>query len=431
VTVDCTGGSGAGTPVAGLQAAVLCGGLGTRLRPLTDTVPKPMVDVNGVPFLEHLLRQLVSQGVGRIVLMTGYLGDQIRAHFGSGQDHRCDIVYSHGSETWSTGRRLLEAGVLLDSRFLLLYADNFALVDLRQVLELHLREEPSITLTLSPKAHGNIAVPGDGRVPRYQPDRSDDGLDHVEIGYMVVERDRVLAALGQIGGAPDVDYSEVIKVMVSSGEVAGFVIGGGYHSISDPERLELTRDYLNPKKILLVDRDGVINEQSPRGEYVDRWDKFRFVEDTVTALEALSRSGFRFVVITNQAGVARGLVDKQELDLIHRNMVQTLARRGVEVVAVYVSPHHWNENSIMRKPEPGMFFQASGDLRFRLDRVLYIGDDIRDCQAAANAGCGMVFLGEVGPGETMPDTRHPQHSFNSLAEAVPFIIDHYESERLR
>ena len=102
MTVDCTGGSGAGTPMAGLQAAVLCGGLGTRLRPLTDAVPKPMVDVNGVPFLEHLLRQLVSQGVGRIVLMTGYLGDQIRAHFGSGQDHRCDIVYSHGSETWST-----------------------------------------------------------------------------------------------------------------------------------------------------------------------------------------------------------------------------------------------------------------------------------------------------------------------------------------
>lgn len=413
------------------QAAILCGGLGERLRPLTDTVPKPMVDVNGAPFLAHLVQQLVAQGVTRFVLMTGYLGDQIRAYFGSGQDHCCDIVYSHGSETWSTGRRLFEARSLLDPRFLLFYADNFALVDLRQVLELHVKEEPSVTMTLSPKASGNVAVSSDGSVGRYEPMRFDESLDHVEIGYMVVERDRVLAALGQIEGAPDVDYSEVIKAMVSRGEVAGFVIGGGYHSISDPERLQLTRDYLNPKKILLVDRDGVINEQSPRGEYVDRWEKFRFVEDTVSALEALSRSGFRFVVITNQAGVARGLVDRQELDLIHRNMVQALARRGVEIVAVYVSPHHWNENSIMRKPEPGMFFQASGDLRFRLDRVLYIGDDIRDCQAAANAGCGMVFLGEVGPGETMPATRHPQHSFNSLTEAVPFIIDHYESERLR
>ncbi|MDG2039469.1 MAG: HAD-IIIA family hydrolase [Ilumatobacter sp.] len=253
----------------------------------------------------------------------------------------------------------------------------------------------------------------------------------MEIGYMVVNRDPVLNALADLSGSPDVGLPEAIQRMVRRGEVGGVPIVGGYHSISDPERLELTRDYLRPQKILLIDRDGVINEQSPRGEYVDRWDKFRFVEDTVSALETLSRSGFRFVVITNQAGVARGLVDRQELDLIHRNMVQVLARRGVEVVAVYVSPHHWNENSIMRKPEPGMFLQASGDLRFRLDRVLYIGDDIRDCQAAANAGCGMVFLGEMGPGETMPATRHPQHSFNNLAEAVPFIIDHYESERLR
>ena len=171
-----------GTLLDNAQAAILCGGLGTRLRPLTDTAPKPMVDVNGIPFLGHLVNQLVSQGVTRLVLMTGYLGDQIRTHFGDGKRYNCDIVYSHGFETWSTGRRLLEAGVLLDSRFLLLYADNFALVDLHQVLELHLREEPSITLTLSPKAHGNVAVPGDGRVSRYQPDRSDGGLDHVEIG---------------------------------------------------------------------------------------------------------------------------------------------------------------------------------------------------------------------------------------------------------
>lgn len=420
-----------GTPLDNGQAAILCGGLGKRLRPLTDTVPKPMVDVNGAPFLAHLVQQLVSQGVTRLVLMTGYLGDQIRDHFGNGKRYNCDISYSHGPECWSTGRRLVEARSLFDERLFLLYADNFGLVDLQQLLAFHLREDPNITLTLAPKGNGNVGRFHDGRVGWYDPDRSSEGLTHVEIGYMVVNRDPVLNALADLSGSPDVGLPEAIQRMVRRGEVGGVPIVGGYHSISDPERLELTRDYLRPQKILLIDRDGVINEQSPRGEYVDRWDKFRFVEDTVTALEALSRSGFRFVVITNQAGVARGLVDKQELDLIHRNMVQALARRGVEVVAVYVSPHHWNENSIMRKPEPGMFFQASGDLRFRLDRVLYIGDDIRDCQAAANAGCGMVFLGEVGPGETMPATRHPQHSFNSLAEAVPFIIDHYESERLR
>lgn len=408
------------------QAAILCGGFGSRLRPLTDTVPKPMVDVNGVPFLEHLVRQLVSQGVTRMVLMTGYLGEQIRAYFEEGQRYGCEIVYSHGHENWLTGRRLLEARRLLDPRFILLYADNFALVDLRRLLEAHLRENPTITLTLAPKESGNIALGSHSRVGRYDPDRRAEGLDYVEIGYMVADRDLVLDVLWELDGSPDVDFSDAIEQMVVAGEVVGVPIVGGYHSISDPQRLESAREYLRPKKLLLIDRDGVINERQNRGEYVDCWEKFWFVEETVLALEELAKRDFRFVVITNQAGVALGRVEQQELDRIHRKMCQGLASRGVEVTTVYVSPDHWDEGSFMRKPEPGMFLQASDDLNFRLDRVLYVGDDLRDCQAAANAGCGMVFLGELEAGETMPDTRHPQRSFRNFPEAVPFILRFYD-----
>ena len=65
------------------QAAILCGGLGSRLRPITDKTPKPMVPVNGVPFLEHLICQLKENGIFKFVLMTGYLGDQIQDYFGN------------------------------------------------------------------------------------------------------------------------------------------------------------------------------------------------------------------------------------------------------------------------------------------------------------------------------------------------------------
>ena len=82
----------------------------------------------------------------------------------------------------------------------------------------------------------------------------------------------------------------------------------------------------------------------------------------------------------------------------------------------------------MRKPEPGMFLQASRDHLFRLDRVLYVGDDLRDYQVAANAGCGMVFLGELEPGEVAPSMRCPHGSFRNFTEAVPFIINHYDGD---
>ena len=407
------------------QAAILCGGLGKRLRPLTETVPKPMVDVNGAPFLEHLVQQLIAQGVTRIVLMTGYLGDQIREHFGTGQRYGCDIIYSHGSESWSTGRRLLEARASLDERFFLLYADNFALVDLQQLLTFHLREGSNLTLMLAPKAHGNIGDFDNGRIGCYDPDRTVPDLDHVEIGYMVANRDPLLSVLGELADAPDTNLSDAMQRMVVRGEVAGVPVVGGYYSISDPERLEQTRDYFSPKKLLLIDRDGVVNHRADCGEYISYWDDFQFIDDALAALGSLARHGFRFIVISNQAGISRGMVDPQDLEDIHHKMVRTMARQGIDVVGVYVSPHHWDEGSPMRKPEPGMFLQASKEHLFRLDHVLYVGDDLRDCQAAANAGCGMVFLGEPPLREDMPPTGLPQRSFMTFTEAVPFIVDHY------
>ena len=382
-----------------------------------------MVEVNGLPFLAHLLSQLVDGGITRVVLMTGYRGEQIFDFFGPGDDWGCEITYSPGPAEWLTGRRLIEAQTILDSTFLLLYADNFALVDVEALYSCHSRSGRSVTLTLAQKIPGNVTL-GGHEVRDYNPLRPSPDLDHVEIGYMVVERDRVMKVLGKTKSAPDVEFSAALESLVREDEVGGVPVDG-YHSISDPGRLELAREYLSPKKLLLVDRDGVINQRARPGEYISNWDGFHFIDDAITALELLAQRGFRFIVISNQAGISRGMVDPEDLKDMHDQMVSTMARRGIEVDGVYVSPHHWDEASPMRKPEPGMFLQASKEHLFRLDRVLYVGDDLRDCQATANAGCGVVFLGELESGEVMPSTRFTQQSFTTFTEAVPFIIDHY------
>ena len=78
------------------QAVVLCGGLGTRLRPHTDSLPKPMIPCNGKPFLEYLLAQLTEQGITQFCLLTGYLGELIQEYFGDGGSWKWNITYSHG-----------------------------------------------------------------------------------------------------------------------------------------------------------------------------------------------------------------------------------------------------------------------------------------------------------------------------------------------
>ena len=132
------------------QAVILCGGLGTRLRPLTDKLPKPMVPVNGKPFLHHLLMQLSEQGITRFVLLTGYLGETIHEYFGDGSPWGWSICYSHGPAAWDTGRRIWEAKALFDSRFLLLYSDNFVQFNLHRLQALQQKQNVPISLLLAP-----------------------------------------------------------------------------------------------------------------------------------------------------------------------------------------------------------------------------------------------------------------------------------------
>ena len=397
------------------QAVFLCGGLGTRLKPLTDHVPKPMVDVNGKPFLWHLLEQLVEKGINRFVLLTGYLGHTISDYFGNGEKWGWEIVYSHGPAEWDTGRRLWEARVLLDSEFLLAYSDNFVQIRLDLLVEVWGKTKASMAVHVAPKKDGNIRLVGDGLVEEYDPSREAPGLDFVEVGYLLCRKDEVLRYLEQLEGFPDISFSKVLKAVSSEGKLAGVVIHDPYHSVGDVERLEKTRRYLAPKKIILIDRDGTINRKAPRGEYISTWDEFEFLPETRKAMKELAQSGYQFIVITNQAGVARGMIDSSKLEEIHQNMVGTLKDDGVDILKVYVCPDHWETNSFRRKPNPGMFFEASQDFGLRLDRTIYIGDDTRDCEAAFHAGTRCVYVGDMAELDSLPDIQRPFQIFKKLA----------------
>ena len=408
-----------------MQVAVLCGGLGTRLGPITDFVPKPLVPVEGAPFLEHLLGQMAAEGHRRFLLMTGYLGEQVEDHFGDGSTFGWEVAYSRGPASWDTGRRLAEAVDLLDPLFLLLYSDNWADVDTHALLDRHRSTGRAVTATLAARNGGNVRYATETDLEAYVPSRQGEALNHVEIGYMVVERDRMMDHLQNLPGTPDVGFSVVLASLADAGDLGGHAITGRYLSVSDPERLETTREHFSRKRILLIDRDGTINRKAAPGEYVATREQFEFIPETVAAMRQLAADGFRFIVITNQAGIALGTVDEREVGAIHREMVDQLATEGIEVLEVYLSPDHWDSGSTTRKPAPGLFHAASTDHRFRLDRVLYVGDDERDCRAAANAGCGMVFLDDGGSSADLPANRRHHSVHRNLLEALPVIRRYY------
>ena len=400
------------------QAAILCGGLGTRLRPLTDKTPKPMVPVNGKPFLEYLLVQLRENGIKEVILMTGYLGEQISQFFGDGASLGLRIKYSHGPAEWDTGRRLIEAKSLLNDYFLLLYSDNFVPFNLNKLARFHDAQCGLLTFVVHPKSEGNIRLAEDGKVEVYDKTRKEEGLDFVELGYMIILKE-VFGCFDEI----NVSFSDIILKLVCDRQVSGMIVRDAYHSISDLERLKLMEEYLKPKKILLIDRDGILNKKAPKGDYVTAWEDFVFLSKNVKGLRMLAEAGYEFIVISNQAGIARGMVTWEAVDNINQQMKKELEGKGIPVLDVLVCPHHWDEGCFCRKPNPGMFFKASRDWLFRLDKTFYIGDDPRDCQAACNAGCGSVFIGEKDEVEALSPEEQPNKVFNNLEEAAPFLMN--------
>ncbi len=248
------------------QAVILCGGLGARMRPYTDNTPKPMISCNGKPFLWYLLQQLHDQGINRFVLLTGYLAEKVNSYFGDGGSWGWDIQYSEGPVDWDTGKRVWEAREKLDELFLLLYSDNFVPFPLDKVYALHKHNQKPLTFMVASKTPGNISLDKFGIVQQYDNKRFGLGLNYVEIGYMIVEKNQTLSFFD----TPECSFSSILQKMADNHQISAWVQHDSYHSISDPKRWQKAQEYLKPKKIILIDRDGVINKKASRGEYISK-----------------------------------------------------------------------------------------------------------------------------------------------------------------
>ncbi len=145
-------------------------------------------------------------------------------------------------------------------------------------------------------------------------------------------------------------------------------------------------------KTVFIDRDGVINRKRD-DDYVKSWAEFEFLPKAKEALGLLSRSGYRVIIVTNQRGIARGLMTAADLSDIHRRMQDELADAGALITAIYHCPHDSGECTC-RKPETGLFLQAQRDFPdVDFSRSILIGDSSSDMQAGDRLGCRNILVG--------------------------------------
>ena len=226
-----------------LPVAILAGGLASRLRPITETIPKALVEVAGKPFILRQLDYLRGQGISRVVLCVGFLGEQIKAVVGDGAACGLSVSYSQDWPTlMGTGGALRQALPLLDSQFLVLYGDSYLPIDFASVERAFLNSGKPALMTVQRNADqwdksnvlfvDNVIVEYNKRAPK-------PSMRHIDYGLGAMSA-QVLADENTTG---PFDLADTYHRLSLSGQLAGYEVHERFYEIGSHKGLAEAADY--------------------------------------------------------------------------------------------------------------------------------------------------------------------------------------------
>ena len=170
---------------------------------------------------------------------------------------------------------------------------------------------------------------------------------------------------------------------------------------------------INKNWTLFLDRDGVINKKIDN-DYVKQWIEFEFIEGVLDALKFLNTVFGNIIVVTNQQGIGKKLYRKEDLEIIHKNMLYEIAYHGGKIDKVYFSPYLKSENHPYRKPGIGMALKAKEDIStINFKQSIMVGDSMSDMEFGRNAGMKTIYISEE-----ITENNKIDFNFKSLNELV-------------
>lgn len=415
-----------------MRVLILAGGFGTRLASVVKDTPKPMAPVVGRPFLEYQIEYLRNQGFAKFTLLTGYLSEQIESHFGDGSRFGVEISYSVEREPLGTGgaiRQAMESSTAAgENEFLILNGDGLFATDYRRFVELSRDAALSIALKFTDdlSRYGAVDIDEQFRIVSFREKTGLSGEGYINAGAYFVKREALaLFPSGKFSIETAVFQPQSVKRVL-----AGIPCGGKFVDIGTPESFDWAQSHLPGwlkekfTPCLFLDRDGVLIQHK---SYLHKVEDVVIVEEMAKLAATAKAKGWRVVVITNQAGVARGYFEEADCEAVHERIVNLLSERGVKVddwFTCFTHPDgkvaHYTRESFRRKPKPGMVLQACEKYPIDLARSLMIGDNVSDQLELPDLRTILVrgdFPLDKAKRETMIAETHAQ----ALQQATEFI----------
>lgn len=346
------------------------------MAPITNTLNKSLIPVEGQPALFRLISQLDSFDIDKVLVLTGYLDWQVEHIVGSiTGTTKAEIELSKSPVEFSPAQRLLHCSNLWASasEVVLIYCDNLMN---KEDLERHLMQRNKNAVMVQPRKIGNIRIK-ESNLVSYSKKRSEES-NFVELGYWRLNPAALHNLLSRNG-----DLQIALEMYCETEGVHASIVKD-YSSLSNLSRYAKLRT--KNRNTILIDRDGILVRSVAKGEYLSETQQVMFLEENVDFFKFLSTEFYvDYIVATNQAGVGRDMISKEEVDNINQFIAVNLLGKGIPIMAFYVCPHHWESKCKCRKPEPGLLRSAIDDFRLDPSKCIFLGDQESDVLAGLKA----------------------------------------------
>ncbi len=410
------------------KAIVLAGGRGTRLGNLTTDMPKPLLRVGGIPFLEYVIWNLTRWGITDIILSTGYCATAIREHFGNGKNIGARITYAEESSPLGTGGGVRFAAANLAEPFFVLNGDTLLDCQFHALADLTLRSGAKAGLALrnvpDVGRFGSIALSGDLIQGFYEKGISGPGLINGGIYVLTPEAVSMLPP-----GVSSLE-TDLFPLLADKGKLAGLTCNVFFLDMGLPSTYAEAQTLLPAwrrkatVRAVVLDRDGTIIVEK---NYLHEPDEVELLPGAVEGLKLLQQNGFRLLVATNQAGIGRGYYSLDDMHAVNKRLEDLLHAEGVVLDTIYYCPHAPAEECACRKPEPGMLRQAAFEYGISLSDSFVVGDKDCDIMLGVNANMRTVLV-RTGYGRKTEKTGASRPCFvaDFLYDAAQWIVNNQQ-----
>lgn len=390
-----------------IDAVILAGGKGTRLKSISGQTPKVLKPIAGRPMLFHQLDQLSKNGVQHVLLTLGYGAEAVQHALQKYSTEMKIDVQVESEPLGTSGGIPAFKGQIAEACFII-YGDVFFDIDLQRMMRFHKANQAAATLCLHPNDHpfdsDCVLIDGKNQITDFsKPPHSTIPYpgNLVSAALYIVQRE-VLELIPK--DRPSDWVKDVFPLALSqSKKIQGYRTLEYLKDMGTPERfLKVEKDILagrpqrkaGPQKSFFLDRDGVLIQDRP---YIAKHTDVQFLPKVPSAIRFLNQNDYGVFVVTNQPVVARGELTEEGLRELHRDLEGQLGQHGAWTDAIFYCPHHPDSgfpNEIpalkikceCRKPQPGLIKQAAAEFQIHLKNSFLVGDRATDILAGKAMG---------------------------------------------